>query len=161
MKGYPLSALCHLGKAGALLAVMLLALAGPARAQQTPVAFDSVYTTQPVELVYFTAELYYGGGQLHWTTLREGNILTYVIEQSRDARTWETLSTMEAHPGYAARYDYVYMDLHIHRYGVPRVYYRLRQLAQDGTFTYSPVRCIRLDEPAARVAQSPPAQKPE
>jgi hypothetical protein len=152
-KHYP-SSLFYTDKVWALLTVVLLALASPACAQQTPVAFDSIYTTQPVELVYFTAELYAEGGQLHWTTLREGNSAAFVIEQSRDARTWQTLSTMEAHPGYPTRYDYVYMDLHIRRYGAPVVYYRLRQLAQNRTFTYSPVRCIRLDEPASQAAST-------
>jgi hypothetical protein len=135
---------------GLALAVGLLARSGTAQAQQTPVVFDSVYATTPVRLVYFTADLYYGGGQLHWTTMGEGDSRAFDIEQSSDGRSWQLLSSMQAHPGHPTRYDYVYMDLNLDRYAVPVVYYRLRLLARNGRYTYSPVRRIGRPDTTAR-----------
>lgn len=131
------------------LALGFLALSGKAQAQQTPVVFDSVYATNPVRLVYFKAELYYGGGQLHWTTMGEGDSRAFDIEQSSNGRDWQRLLSMPSHPGCPTRNDYVYMDLHLDRYNVPVVYYRLRVLARNGRYTYSPVRRIGLPDTTA------------
>lgn len=139
----------------AVLVGLLLGLSHPSRAQSgpvTPTVFDSVYTTQPVELVYMSAFLYDGGGQIHWITRQEHNSDHFQVEQSSDGQHWKPLAAMPAHPGYPEQYGYVYYDVNIRRYGVPIVYYRVRQVAKDGTYTYSPTRPVWLDKPAARLS---------
>lgn len=148
MKRSPLSQQHRTGLLTLILGAFL-ALSARAQAPATPIVFDSVYTTTPVRLVYFTAFLYHKSGQIEWTTMGEGDSQVFDIEQSTDGHVWQYLSSMQAHPGYTERYGYVFIDGNISRYGVPVVYYRLHLLAQNGRSTYSPVRRIWLNIDAA------------
>ncbi|MDO7875019.1 hypothetical protein Q5H93_09785 [Hymenobacter sp. ASUV-10] len=87
---------------------------------------------------------YQGGGQIEWFTMREHNSAFFELQQSFDGRRWRVLGNMEANPGHQGQHGYVYYESKLSQYRVPVLYYRLRQVAQDGSFTYSPVRTIRL-----------------
>ncbi|MDO7875018.1 T9SS type A sorting domain-containing protein [Hymenobacter sp. ASUV-10] len=94
----------------------------------------------------FVAWLYAGGGQVEWTATHETSSATFEVQRSTNRQNWKAIGTMDAHPGYPDSYKYVFTDLNLRQYGVPVLYYRLRQLAQDGSFTYSPVRPVWLDK---------------
>lgn len=125
-------------------------MSNKAQAQTRPIESpraDTVFTTQPVELVHISAWQYHGGGQIEWITKSQSNSASFEIQQSNDGRTWRVLSSMVASPGYTDEYGYVYYDTNLARYGVRLLYYRVRQVAQDGSYTYSPVRTINLCKP--------------
>lgn len=115
----------------------------------TPTTLDTVYTTRPARLMYFVAWEYYGGGQLHWISQGEDADMYYEVQQSLDGRRWTSLGSMTNHSSYTPRYDYVFMDANIGRYRASRVYYRLCLVGLGQLKTYSPVRCIRLQEDTA------------
>lgn len=139
---------------GTILLVGLLLQAKSGQAQgrppqyQFPTKFDSVYIKRPARMVHFIAWEYYGGGQIEWTTLREDKIVVFVVQYSTDGHTWQEVGQMPAHPGTRAQQNYTQYDAHLERYGAPVVYYRVQEVAKNGHFTYSPVRSIRVGNPA-------------
>ncbi|MEO0894997.1 MAG: T9SS type A sorting domain-containing protein [Bacteroidota bacterium] len=103
-----------------------------------------ISTDLPIELLDF--EAYQVGEavvQLEWTTTQEVNNAEFQIERSTDGRFFQQIAAMDGAGTTDARKDYDYLDL-----SVPgnRVYYRLRQVDFDGSFTYSPIREVRLGD---------------
>ena len=136
--------------AGPATVLGLLALSSsPSLAQRRPAGLDSTYTTTPVGKVSFVAWLYHGNSQLALTTWRNTNSAAFEIQQSTNRRRWNALFSMDAHPQPMDSTTYVYLDINPRRYGAPVLYYRMRQIAQDGQFTYSPIYTIWLDKPTS------------
>lgn len=136
--------------AGPATVLGLLALSSPpSLAQRRPTGLDSTYTTTPVGKVNFVAWLYYGSSQLELTTWRDTNSAAFEIQQSTNRRRWQVLASMDAHPQRIDSTTYVYLDINPQRYGGAVLYYRMRQIAQNGQFTYSPIYTIWLDKPTS------------
>lgn len=116
-----------------------------------PVALSTGYTALslasispanplPVELVSFTGTLVGDDGLLRWRTASEKNSAYFEVQQSADGRgAWQALGTVPAAGTSTAPREYAYTDARISRYGVPLIYYRLRQVDLDGTTSFSPV----------------------
>ena len=103
-------------------------------------ASTSAANPLPVELVSFTGTLMGDDALLRWRTASEKNSAYFEVQHSTDGRTaWQALGTVPAAGTSTALREYTYPDAHISRYGVPLVYYRLRQVDHDGTTTFSPV----------------------
>jgi hypothetical protein len=99
----------------------------------------------PVELLTFTATLKGEDGLLSWRTASERNSDYFEVQQSNDGRAWpQVLGQVAAAGTSTSPRDYTYTDVRIARYGVPVVYYRLRQVDRDGTVSYSPVAALHL-----------------
>jgi hypothetical protein len=101
----------------------------------------------PVVLVGFTAQAAGAGAvRLAWTTASEVRSAAFEVQRSAEGRTWQPLGMVAAAGNSVTRRGYGYVDG-----GAPagRSYYRLRQLDQDGTATYSPVRTVTLASGAA------------
>ncbi|WBA41479.1 beta strand repeat-containing protein [Hymenobacter canadensis] len=102
----------------------------------------------PVELTAFTATA--AGPQavrLAWTTATEVNSAAFGVERSPDGVTFRTVGTVPAAGTSTAPRAYTLLDQQLPA-GVPVLYYRLQQLDQDGTFSYSPVRAVALSNVA-------------
>jgi hypothetical protein len=96
----------------------------------------------PVTLVAFTAVAQGSHAvALAWTTASEVNSLAFDIERSRDGVSFAVLGQVAAAGNSAAAHRYAYLDASAPA-GI--LYYRLRQVDQDGTSTYSPVRSVTL-----------------
>jgi hypothetical protein len=102
----------------------------------------------PVELVAFTAERQGTAGRLSWATASEKNSAYFEVEASPDGSAFRSLGRVAAHGSTSLRHDYSFADAHLMSYGTPVVYYRLQQVDQDGTSSYSPVRVLSVEEGA-------------
>ena len=114
----------------------------------------------PVELVNFTAERRDDAGLLRWATASEKNSAYFAVESSPNGRDFRELGQVQAQGTSSQAHEYQFVDAQLTRYGVKTVYYRLRQVDQDGTVAYSPVRTLSLPTvtgPAQLLAYPNPA----
>ncbi|MBD2713432.1 T9SS type A sorting domain-containing protein [Microvirga sp. STR05] len=98
----------------------------------------------PVELIEFTAERQGDDGLLRWATASEKNNDRFEVEASADGSTFRRIGQVQGHGTTSQRHDYRLLDLNLARYQASPVYYRLRQVDQDGTETLSPVRTVQV-----------------
>jgi hypothetical protein len=85
----------------------------------------------PILLSSFNVACNNSGAQLIWTTTWEQNNDKFIIEKSKDASQWEEVSVIFARNMPS---DYKFSDAE-----AGNIYYRLKQVDKDGTFTYSKI----------------------
>lgn len=97
----------------------------------------------PVELLSFTGEVENGLVVLHWATATETNNAKFVIERSlaHSESGWESIGEVAGVGNSVSVTSYRFPD-HSPQNGM--LYYRLRQVDIDGTFTYSNVIAIKI-----------------
>ncbi len=96
----------------------------------------------PVELAAFTATAKGQTVQLDWRTVSELNNAFFDIERSANGRDFERIGKVAGAGTSLAAIDYAFLD------ETPLKgwnYYRLRQEDFDGTFSYSDVQAVRLE----------------
>ncbi|GAB3859772.1 hypothetical protein GCM10028822_36880 [Hymenobacter terrigena] len=108
----------------------------------------------PVELTTFTATLAGSAVQLQWATASEKNSARFDAERSFDGEIFKTIGTVAAAGGSSATRRYELLDAQLPS-GATTLYYRLKQVDADGTFSYSPVRTVALAGAAAGLALYP------
>ena len=107
-----------------------------------------VATPLPVELSAFTATAAGPAAvRLAWTTASEKNSDRFEVERSADGTAFDRLGTVAAAGSSSAPLAYAYLDERLPA-GAATLYYRLRQVDVDGTFSYSPVRSVARSGPA-------------
>ena len=98
----------------------------------------------PVELSAFTAT---AAGptavRLAWATASEKNSARFEVERSADGRDFERIGTVAAAGSSSSARSYALLDARLPTEAA-LLYYRLRLVDLDGTFSYSPVRTIQL-----------------
>mgnify|MGYP004518215719 CR=1 FL=1 len=99
----------------------------------------------PVTLVQFTAQAQGRGIQLAWRTASEIHAAHFEVERSLNGVEFTTIGQVPARGQQATTTAYQYFDTH-QLMGLR--YYRLRQLDQDGTASYSPTRAVTLSNEA-------------
>jgi alpha-tubulin suppressor-like RCC1 family protein len=106
----------------------------------------------PVELVAFTATKQGDAVALAWRTASEKNSARFEVERSADGTRFERIGTVAAAGSSTAPRDYTFPDPLASRRERPQtLYYRLRQVDQDGTDAYSGVRSVVLEAKAGLV----------
>ncbi|WP_201981570.1 glycine-rich protein [Hymenobacter rubidus] len=95
----------------------------------------------PVELVAFTATAQPGAVALAWRTASEINSARFEVERSPDGAAFTAIGTVAAAGSSSGPRAYALADARLPA-SASRLYYRLRQIDQDGTFSYSPVRSV-------------------
>ncbi len=95
----------------------------------------------PVVLARFEANPRQADALLSWTTAQELNSRYFAVERSLDNRSFVEIGTVAAHGTSTSAQQYAYREANAASLG-STVYYRLRQVDQDGTTTYSPVRPV-------------------
>jgi Secretion system C-terminal sorting domain len=85
----------------------------------------------PIILSAFNSYCRDNGANLIWKTEYELNSEKFVIEKSKDAVNWKAIGTIDAKGNPA---DYNFTDAE-----AGKVYYRLKQVDKDGSFTYSKI----------------------
>ena len=103
----------------------------------------------PVELAAFTAEAQGTDALLRWATASEKNSDHFEVEASADGTAFGRIGTVAGQGSSSMAHAYRFVDAHLAGYGSPQVYYRLRQVDQDGTATYSPVRVVAVGASSA------------
>jgi hypothetical protein len=97
--------------------------------------------TLPVRFLSFSAIRQASGVAINWVVGSEELVSSYELEVSTNGSIFSHLAT-KASMG-KANYDYI--DQGVARYNATKLYYRVKQLDRDGSFTYSPVKTVRLD----------------
>jgi hypothetical protein len=98
----------------------------------------------PVTLVAFTAQAQGPDGLLRWTTASELRNAYFGVESSLDGTVFQALGQVAGQGTSSLAHSYQWLDHELARYGTRVVYYRLRQVDQDGTVTYSLVRSVAV-----------------
>jgi hypothetical protein len=106
----------------------------------------------PVGLTAFTAQAQGPDAvRLAWATASELNNVGFTVERSVDGQAFGPIGTVPGAGTSNTRHTYSLVDTQL-PYGATVLYYRLRQLDENGTVTYTPVRVVRLTK-AGAVAQ--------
>jgi hypothetical protein len=108
--------------------------------------------TLPVNLVSFSAAQSGNDVQLRWTTAQESNSSYFAIERSNNASDWSVIGTITARGNTTERTDYTYTDINPAK---ANLFYRLKQVDQDGNFKYSSVARISNKDVIAELVTYP------
>ncbi|TAE48102.1 MAG: T9SS C-terminal target domain-containing protein [Bacteroidetes bacterium] len=100
----------------------------------------------PVEWLSFEAESQGSNARLSWATASELNSDFFIVERSVDGQTFEMRGKVQAAGTTQERSDYDYTDANVRSAGGASVYYRLKQVDIDGTFSYSSLVELKLPE---------------
>lgn len=100
-----------------------------------PVVVTLTYqSTLPVKLLHFNGTLKKGRAELKWATATETNSLHFEVQRSRNAGEWVAAGFVKAAGTTSQRRQYTFTDQEEIK-GV--VYYRLKQVDQNGRSEYS------------------------
>ncbi|MFH0735329.1 MAG: T9SS type A sorting domain-containing protein [bacterium] len=102
--------------------------------------------TLPVELSSFTASITNNTVNLNWATATEINNYGFEVEKSLDKTNWNKIAFVEGHGNSNNVNNYAYTDNQIAKSGY--YYYRLKQLDNDGAFTYSDITEVNVNMPS-------------
>lgn len=106
------------------------------------------FSPLPVTFTAFNAAYTNGNGVLNWQTASEINNSRFEVERSMNGLNWENVGQVQGHGTTQEINNYTFTD---NLAGVPAgvVYYRLRQVDYNGTFSYSVIRSIKMTAGAA------------
>jgi Secretion system C-terminal sorting domain len=108
-------------------------------------------STLPVSLLSFQANLKEKNALLSWSTTNHFNFSHFVIEKSTDARNFsETGVLFTDATTSTAESTYKYKD-NLQSSNAKVVYYRLKMVDVDGSFTYSETRMVRVTAEETKV----------
>jgi hypothetical protein len=107
---------------------------------KTPNLPINVQLPLPVELKSFTAQLRNGQVNLNWVTASERNNQGFEVQRSQDGREFSTVLFKKGNGTTSARSTYDAVDA---RPLAGLSYYRLKQIDNDGKFSYSPVVTVK------------------
>lgn len=114
-------------------------------ADTSTVKVTVVASALPVGLLYFRVTRIDNTAIITWTTSFEQNSNRFEIEQSTDGSRFIGIGEIKAAGNSTTDIEYSYKDENIRRYGSNRIYYRLKQTDNDGSFTYSGTSLLLLD----------------
>ncbi|MES2559108.1 MAG: autotransporter-associated beta strand repeat-containing protein [Bacteroidota bacterium] len=110
----------------------------------------------PVKLLQFSARKTNNKQvRLNWSTAQEINSKQFDVERSADGKRYNTIATIAAGGNTNKLVNYTAMDAHPMRSN----YYRLKQVDHDGTFTYSQVEYVMMEEVAGARLYPIPAKE--
>ncbi len=109
----------------------------------SPDAPANLNVNLPVELSKFTARNAGTTVQLDWATDSEQDNSHFEVERSTDSRSWEVIGEVLGQGESFQRIDYAFIDK-APQDGVN--YYRLRQVDFNGTYAYSSVEAVELQQ---------------
>jgi len=112
-------------------------------------AYNFSTATLPVTWLSFEGEKQGNIIHLNWQTASEINASKFEVERTYNGINWEQIGKVKAVGNTNSISSYKYIDKH---YGIEYpetefVYYRLKQIDIDGTFSYSSIVQIKLQEP--------------
>jgi len=109
----------------------------------------------PVELTQFEAKVLANQVNLTWSTASEKDADYFAIERSTDAYSFEQIGMVAAHGTTTEKHNYAFTDSKASQYAGSPLYYRLRQVDNNGEVAYSPIRTVSLAASAASFSISP------
>ena len=104
------------------------------------------YSVMPIHLIKFTATLQDQTTHLLWTADNEQNFSHYEIQRSTNSREFNKVGSVQSKKR-SEKNEYSFEDFTPLPFGdgsVKSIYYRLKMVDNDGTFTYSNIAQIKL-----------------
>jgi DNA-directed RNA polymerase beta' subunit len=83
---------------------------------------------------------------IEWTTAEEINSATYEVQKSVDAKNWNTIAYVMAAVNSSSTSNYSYKDKELTS---SLIYYRIKEVDQNGSITYTSIRSIRTETSAS------------
>lgn len=109
----------------------------------------------PVNLFSMDARMEMGRPIVSWSTLSETNSEKFVLERSKDGKTFSSIAELTAAGNSNIRRDYSYADAEMMGGEWEVLFYRLRQYDRNGNFIqYDPIRLFRTGVPG-KVSAAP------
>src|SRR6476661_839089 len=96
----------------------------------------------PVELTQFTATAEGQSARLRWATASEQHSAHFEIERSTDGKQFTPIGKVAAQGTTSSPTAYSYLDDKLTNSTYQFIYYRLKLVDQDASFSYSPVRIV-------------------
>lgn len=108
----------------------------------TQVGATFYLSSLPVQLVDFFIKKMNNGIHLVWNVVNEVNIKQYEVEYSLDGIHFSRVAVIAAQGKSAATYNYVHASI-----ASNTIFYRIKMLEMDGSFTYSSIRTVNDKTP--------------
>jgi hypothetical protein len=103
----------------------------------------------PIQLTTFEVSLANtNDAQLHWSTSSELNNNYFAIEKSLDALNFDSIGMIIGNGTSIVEHDYYFDDKNVKN---GTIYYRIKQVDFDGTYSYSYIRSIEIVSTASSV----------
>lgn len=118
------------------------------------VTFNIGQSTLPVKLIHFGASKEQETVLLQWRTTNEKDNSYFEVQRSLNALTFTSIGSVKAAEDAETEHRYEFKDEHPFN-GIS--HYRLKQVDEGGTFTYSPVISIRMNGDAGGFTVGNPA----
>jgi hypothetical protein len=102
----------------------------------------------------FKGYLINNDGFLEWKTENETNTANFILERSTDGQSYNSIVSVIAanSPGV---HNYNFTDPNITSLETAIVYYRLKQIDADGSYTYSQIITLAIDQKKASITLYP------
>ncbi|MBV9963157.1 MAG: leucine-rich repeat domain-containing protein [Parafilimonas sp.] len=110
-------------------------------------------TILPVQLIGFTGSLINGNAVLNWKTTQERNSSHFNILRSEDGIHFSKIDEVKSAGTSNYATSYTYTDAFVIKMGVPKIYYRLQQVDNDGKMQLS--NTVSLDLISSKIAVYP------
>jgi hypothetical protein len=122
--------------------------------------YDTAYVTAsatvPVKLTIFTATKSDNDVKLNWQTASETNNDHFVIERSVNGFDFTAIGLRKGMGNKSTTSRYIYTDINvISKLNTPSLYYRLKQVDNDGKTTYSSTEVVHLSNKKAAITIYP------
>jgi hypothetical protein len=102
----------------------------------------SASTPLPVDFSLFKAEFVHDHVKINWVTTSEINSSYFIIQKSTNGRTWETIDRVESAKNSTQNTTYYFNDKTPYS---GTSYYRLKQVDNDGKYTYSETKTVDIE----------------
>lgn len=123
----------------------------PAATAAASLTVDAV--TLPVRFLSLAAQKTSAGNRVTWVVALEQNVKQYVVERSTDCSRYDPIGVVNYSPVNAAENQYVFTDIAARE---QKYCYRIKQVDENGSFTYSSVVTINAKEqPAVSLFPNP------
>jgi uncharacterized delta-60 repeat protein len=97
----------------------------------------------PLTLQSFTGNIQNNNALINWITSHEVNTKAFVIERSNNSLNFTDVGTVTATGNTTNAYQFT--DFAIASFGGETLYYRLKMLDKDGSFSYSPIVAVKIN----------------
>jgi PQQ-dependent dehydrogenase (s-GDH family) len=112
--------------------------------------------TLPVNLLTFSGSLQTDNtALLKWETTNETNTSEFIVERSLDGHSFQQIGTVTAIGNSGVNNKYSFIDYNTSRQSSPVVYYHLKMVDNDGSYTYSDIVTITLPLITSKVSLFP------
>jgi hypothetical protein len=116
---------------------------------------NSAIIPLPLNLLTFKGSLRNNATLLEWETANEINTSNFVVERSTDGRNFQQIGTVAANDNSGINSKYSYTDNDVTRQSSSIVYYRLKMVDNDASYTYSDIVTITLPFITSKVSLFP------